>query len=310
MAAPTWHEYMAPSLRVLLDGDIRKSRQIVEGAAELLGLTDEDRAIMIPSGQQQWVNRGNWALSYLKRVGALEHTSRAHYRISDVGRQLLAEHPDGITERDLRALSGDPNAPHTWKAFPIPPDSPSSSEMQATAVQQQTSLDPVEQIESGIAQIHADVADDLLTRLHAQEPAFFEQAVLDLLMAMGYGGAEGTATRTQLSNDGGIDGIIDQDALGLSRIYVQAKRYQPDATIGRPEIQAFVGALHGAQAHQGVFITTARFSSGARDYAASVQTRVILIDGRRLASLMIRYGVGVQVKRTVQIVEVDEDFFE
>ncbi|MCY7399702.1 MAG: restriction endonuclease [Nocardioides sp.] len=118
------------------------------------------------------------------------------------------------------------------------------------------------------------------------------------------------AARTQLSNDGGIDGIVDQDALGLSRVYVQAKRYAPDNAVGRPDIQAFVGALHGAQANQGVFITTGRFSSGARDYAASIATRVVLIDGARLASLMIRYGVGVQVKRKVQIVEVDEDFFE
>jgi len=139
---------------------------------------------------------------------------------------------------------------------------------------------------------------------------FFEQAVLDLIMAMGYGGADGAATRTQLSNDGGIDGIVDQDALGLSRVYVQAKRYAIDNAVGRPDIQAFVGALHGAQANQGVFITTGRFSSGARDYAASVATRVVLIDGAHLTSLMIRYGVGVQVRRTVQIVEVDEDFFE
>ena len=149
-----------------------------------------------------------------------------------------------------------------------------------------------------------------MKRLHDRDPAFFEQAVLDLLIAMGYGGAEGKATRTQLSSDGGIDGVVDQDALGLSRIYVQAKRYALDASVSRPEIQAFVGALHGNQANQGVFLTTARFSSGARQYAESIGTRVILIDGQRLASLMIRYGVGVQVKRTVHIVEIDEDFFE
>jgi restriction system protein len=171
-------------------------------------------------------------------------------------------------------------------------------------------LAPVEQIESGIARIHEQVEADLIQRLHAREPAFFEQAVLDLLVAMGYGFAEGAATRTRLSNDGGIDGIVDQDALGLSRIYVQAKRYALDAAVGRPEIQGFVGALHGNQANQGVFITTGRFSSGARSYAESVSSRVVLIDGRRLASLMIRYGVGIQAKRTLQIVELDEDFFE
>lgn len=127
---------------------------------------------------------------------------------------------------------------------------------------------------------------------------------------MGYGGAEGKATRTQLSNDGGIDGVIDQDALGLSRIYVQAKRYAVDSTVGRPDIQAFVGALQGAQANQGVFLTTGKFSRGAVQYADAIQSRVVLIDGERLARLMIHYGVGVQVERTVEIVKIDEDFFE
>jgi restriction system protein len=297
---------MAPSLQVLSDGEVHRAREIVVGAADLLGVTDEQRKILIPSGQEQWVNRGNWALSYLARVGAAERPTRGRYRITEVGRKLLADHPDGITEKHLRALSGDENAPHTWKAFPLPSTEPAAAE----AVGTESLLDPTEQIESGIERIHADVADDLLIRLHGQEPAFFEQAVLELLMAMGYGGAEGKATRTQLSNDGGIDGIVDQDALGLSRIYVQAKRYALDAAVGRPEIQAFVGALHGNQANQGVFITTGRFSGGARAYADTVPTRVVLVDGPRLAALMIRYGVGVQVKRTVSIVEVDEDFFE
>jgi restriction system protein len=158
----------------------------------------------------------------------------------------------------LRALSGDENAPHTWKVFPSSP-----STVTAEVAETDTSLDPQEQIEAGIARIHADVAAQLLTRIQDQEPAFFEQAVLDLLMAMGYGGAEDKATRTQLSGDGGIDGIVDQDALGLSRIYVQAKRYVLDMSVGRPEIQAFVGALHGNQANQAVFITSGRFTGSS-----------------------------------------------
>lgn len=302
---PTWDEYMAPCLRVLSDGEVHRTRPIVQAAADLLGVTADQREILIPSGQEQWVNRGNWALSYLARAGAAERPSRGRYRITDVGRKLLAEHPDGITERHLRALSGDENAPHTFKAFPAP-----DHQETPVAVDEDSKLDPEEQIASGVARINADVADQLLTRLMAQEPVFFEQAVLDLLIAMGYGGAEGKATRTQLSNDGGIDGIVDQDALGLSRIYVQAKRYGLDNAVGRPEIQAFVGALHGNQANQGVFITSGRFSGGAREYTANLPTRVILIDGERLAALMIRYGVGVQVKRTIRVVEVDEDFFE
>ncbi|MFV0535457.1 MAG: restriction endonuclease [Cumulibacter sp.] len=221
-----------------------------------------------------------------------------------MGRKLLADHPEGITEKHLRALSGDPNAPHTWKVFPI---RKAIAESEPT---EESVLDPDEQVASGVARINADVATQLLTRILDQEPVFFEQAVLDLLIAMGYGGAEGSATRTQLSNDGGIDGIVDQDALGLSRIYVQAKRYGTDNIVGRPAIQAFVGALAGNQANQGVFITTSRFSAEASTYAEQVPTRIILIDGARLARLMIRYGVGVQVRQTVHIVQVDEDFFE
>lgn len=207
-----------------------------------------------------------------------------------------------ITEKDLRQLPEYIASGTTTTA---------GAELEPSSSQGiESALSPVEQIEDGIARLHASVAADLLNRLHGQEPAFFEQAVLDLIMAMGYGGAEGAATRTQLSNDGGIDGIVDQDALGLSRIYVQAKRYDVNATVGRPEIQGFVGALHGNQASQGVFLTTGRFSSSAVSYADSVATRVVLIDGRRLANLMIRYGVGVQVKRALQVVQIDEDYFE
>lgn len=304
MSVPTWDQYMAPSLRVLSDGEVHRTRHIVEASADLLGLTNEQRQIFIPSGQEQYRNRGNWALSYLARVGATERPTRGHHRITEIGRKLLADHPEGITEKHLRALSGDENAPHTWKAFP--PKTPQT----AAVVDEDSVLEPEEQIASGLARINDDIADQLLTRIRAQEPVFFEQAVLDLLIAMGYGGAEGSATRTQLSSDGGIDGIVDQDALGLSRIYVQAKRYAADNIVGRPAIQAFVGALAGNQANQGVFITTSRYSTEAVSYAEQVPTRIVLIDGDRLARLMIRYGVGVQIKRTVQIVEVDEDFFE
>ncbi|MBB0969118.1 restriction endonuclease [Dietzia aerolata] len=309
-APPTWDQYMAPALTVLSDGEVHRARDICNAAADLLEVSAEERLQTIPSGQLRYQNRSLWALSYLARAGAAERPVRGQYRITDAGRQLLASHPDGITEKNLRAFVGDPDASHTYYALKALEGTTHDANGAGTTPEKTAELDPIEQIDLGIERIHATVAGDLLSRLHAGDPAFFEQAVLDLIMAMGYGGAEGTATRTQLSNDGGIDGIVDQDALGLSRIYVQAKRYALDASIGRPEIQAFVGALHGNQANQGVFITTARFSKGARDYADSVPTRVVLIDGTRLAALMIRYGVGVQVKQTVQIVEVDEDFFE
>ncbi len=304
---PTWDQFMAPVLTVMSDGAVRGIREIRTAAAHAERLTEAQLDEVLSSGQRKAENRIGWAVSYLTRVGALQRPTRGQYSITDGGRQLLAAHPHGITELDLRLLVRAGDEWWTQKGSSTRPlaDAHDLADNEVVAT-----LDPVEQIEQGIARIQADIAADLLTRLHAQDPSFFEQAVLDLLIAMGYGGAEGRATRTQLTNDGGIDGVVDQDALGLSRIYVQAKRYNLDAVVGRPEIQAFVGALHGNQAGQGVFITTGRFTAGAQEYAKSVPTRIVLIDGARLAALMIRYGVGVQVKRTVHIVEVDEDFFE
>ena len=252
---PVWENYMAPALRVLSDGVVRKSRDIVEDAADLLGVSAEQRAALIDSGLPRYLNRGNWALSYLKRAGAVDRPARGHYVITQQGRDLLAALPGGITERDLRAVPGYVSPRGEGRATTTP-----EAALAAPEPTDEPTLSPTEQIEDGVARLHAAVAADLLDRLHAQSPAFFEQAVLDLLMAMGYGGTEGRATRTQLSNDGGIDGIIDQDALGLSRVYVQAKRYGLDSSVGSPEIQGFVGALHGNQANQGVFITTASFS--------------------------------------------------
>lgn len=294
---PTWDQLMVPVLRVLADGQVRQIRELHVLVADAVGLTEEQRAETLPTGDLRYTNRIGWAASALARSEALDRPTRGHYQINELGRAWLAEYPSGISEKQMQALlspaAGKATAGRATAEAAAPPD-----------------LDPVEQVENGVARIHADVAAELLARLHAQDPAFFEQAVLDLLVAMGYGGGDRAVTRTQLSNDGGIDGIIDQDVLGLARVYVQAKRYKLDASVGRPEIQAFVGALHGNQATQGVFLTTGRYSAGAREYAEAVSTRVVLIDGRRLADLMIRYRVGVQPKRTVTIVEIDEDFFE
>lgn len=304
MSMPTWQGFMAPVLRQLLDGRPVKRRELYELVADAEGLDAEQRGELLASGQVKFENRIGWATSYLNRVGALTRPERATYQITVEGRGLLARHPDGIEERHLGELT--PGGVLEWRQPRRAADTtPVSSADGPSAVE----LDPVEQVEEGIAQIQADVATELLDRLHGQHPTFFENVVVDLLVAMGYGGAGGRATVTQASNDGGIDGVIDQDALGLNRVYVQAKRYALDASVGRPEVQAFVGALSG-RADGGVFITTARFSSGAQEYARTAHSRIILVDGPRLAALMIRYGVGVQVKRTLHIVTVDEDFFE
>ncbi|MCL4448278.1 MAG: restriction endonuclease [Actinobacteria bacterium] len=297
-AMPTWQQFMIPVLKILSDGEIKSRRDLYGLVASNVGLTGDQRAEVLNSGDLRYENRISWAITHLKNANALMPISRAHYKITESGRSLLEDHPGGLTQADLRLIAGydDGQKKHVPEAASAPaPDE----------------LDPYERLEQGIADINSEVARDLLDRLHSQNPGFFEQAVLDLLVAMGYGGADARATRTQLSNDGGIDGIIDQDILGLSRVYIQAKRYSLDTSVNRPDVQSFVGALQGQQANQGVFITTARFSPKAMEFVKGLSTpRVVLIDGPRLAELMIRYQVGVQVKRTLQIVDIDEDFFE
>lgn len=297
---PTWEGFLVPALRVLSDGGVWPVRELRQRARQDMGLTEDQCAVRIPSGEPMWTNRLGWALSYLSHAGAVERPARGRYVMTQTGWTLLRHHPEALTTSDLEALPG-----YSW---PDPGRKSSSTQQRATLGD--TLVDPTEQVYDGVRRLNDSVAQDLLERLHTQGPVFFEQAVLDLLVAMGYGGTQGAVTRTRLSGDDGIDGIIDQDALGLSRIYVQAKCYDPRGTVSRPDVQGFAGALQGAQASQGVFITTASFSARAREYAERVASRIVLIDGARLASLMIRYGVGVQVRDTIRIVEVDEGFFE
>ncbi|WP_315133658.1 restriction endonuclease [uncultured Actinomyces sp.] len=300
VVVPTWEGFLVPALRVLSDGGVWPVRELRQRARQDMGLTEDQCAVRIPSGEPMWTNRLGWALSYLSHAGAVERPARGRYVMTQTGQALLRHHPEALTTSDLEALPG-----YSW---PDPGRKSSSTQQRATLGD--TLVDPTEQVYDGVRRLNDSVAQDLLERLHTQGPVFFEQAVLDLLVAMGYGGTQGAATRTRLSGDDGIDGIIDQDALGLSRIYVQAKCYDPRGTVSRPDVQGFAGALQGAQASQGVFITTASFSARAREYAERVASRIVLIDGARLASLMIRYGVGVQVRDTIRIVEVDEGFFE
>jgi len=302
---PTWEEFMTPTLEVLSDGAVRHWREFQPLVADRANLTDEQRHEVLPSGNQlKYLNRIGWAVSFLTNVGALSRPKRGHYTITEAGRQVLALFPHGVKERDIRVLGEDPNSPiRTYQKVDRTPKAEGA--VVAAGVE---SMTPIEQVQSGIERIHEEVASELLERLQGKEPGFFEQAVVELLLAMGYGGTTGAGSVTQLSNDGGIDGVIDQDILGLSRVYIQAKRYADGNVVGRPDLQAFVGALSG-KADSGVFITTSRFSEGAQMYTVTVPTRIILIDGKRLTDLMIRYGVGVQVRETYRVVEIDEDFF-
>lgn len=301
-AMPTWDGFLLPVLRVLADGATLQARHLHERVADDVGLTEEQRAETIDSGQLRFRNRIGWAVSSLTRAEALARPRRATYTITDLGRRLLMDHPGGLGEGELRQIPAyRDHQPATRTSAPNASPASAPSE---------TALDPLEQINAGVARLRAEVAAQLLERLRAASPDFLEQSVLDVLVAMGYGGVEQRARRIGGSGDGGVDGVIDQDALGLARIYVQAKRYAADNVVGRPQIQGFVGALHGQQANQGVFITTSSFTRDAVDYARSVNASVILIDGDRLSELMTKYGVGVQPIQTFTIVEIDEDYFE
>ena len=302
---PNWEGFMIPTLQVLSDGEVRHWREFQPLVADRAKLTDEQKQELLPSGSQlKYENRIGWGVSFLTNVGALSRPRRGHYTITEAGKQLIAMFPNGAKERDIRVLGEDPHSP-----ISVYQKSDRATKVSDAVIEADSeSMTPTEQVQSGIERIHEEVAVELLERLQGKEPGFFEQAVVQLLLAMGYGGTTGSGSVTQLSNDGGIDGVIDQDVLGLSRVYIQAKRYAHDNVVGRPDVQAFVGALSG-KADSGVFITTSRFSDGARGYAEGVPTRVILIDGKRLTSLMIRYGVGIQIRETYKVVEIDEDFF-
>jgi restriction system protein len=293
---------MLPFLQVASDGKVRTRREMYTDVAAHMRLPEQQRAETLKSGQRKADNRVGWALSFLVRAEALARPRRGSCVITDAGRALLAQYPCGLTEKELKAIPAFREYVPTQRA---------TSRQSPTSVETiDTALDPVEQVEQGVEWVNADVRAELLRRLRELDPAFLEQSVLDVLVAMGYGGTDGEARRIGGTGDEGGDGVIDQDKLGLQRIYVQAKRYAADNAVGREAIQAFVGALHGRNVSHGIFITTSRFSPGATEYARSIGTRVVLIDGARLSELMVTYGVGVQARETYSVVEVDEDYFE
>lgn len=301
-AVPPWPALIVPVLTALAGGETLHRKEIFSRAAAIARLDESARSETLNSGGLRYEQRMGWVLSHASRAGWVEKPARATYSITPTGLSWLSDNPNGLDYAQAR----DFFAPF----WPEPSQRANDQVSPADLTRELEILDPIEQIEDGINRIHADVAEELLRRLRDSHPDFFEQAVVDLLLKMGYGGAEQRGKRIGGTGDEGIDGIIDQDALGLDRIYVQAKRYKQGNNISRESIQAFVGALHGFGASRGVFITTSAFSVHATSYAAGVPSRVILIDGERLVSLMIKYRVGVQAKQSYDVVEIDADFFD
>ena len=301
MAVPKFFEFFQPFLRALSDGEIHTSQDVREFIQSDMGLNKDDLLEMLPSGRMSTFNsRVGWARTYLDKAGLLETPSRAKYRITEEGKKALGS---GKTI-DVQYLKRY----ESFREFQSVTNSQSVYEIRT----EEDGKSPIELMDDAIRQINASLRDQILTEVMKIKPVQFEILVVKFLLSMGYGdGTEDAGMTTRYSKDEGIDGMIKEDKLGFSMIYIQAKRWAPDRAVGRPEIQQFVGALTGNQIKKGIFITTARFSSDARKYVENLPgIKVILVDGEDLVKYMIQYNIGVSVDQVYEVKKVDSDFFE
>lgn len=303
MQIPDYESLMPRLLRVMSDGESRSLKQLRDLLAVELGLDAEATAALLPSGSMPvWASRVGWAKTYLKQAGLLEPVSRGVVRITPRGQALLRESPSRIDAALLRRYP-------EFEAFRTRRrDSGEAEGNGAGSEGDSQSRTPTEILERAYEQMRDAVAEELLDQVRSASPAFFERLVVELLLKMGYGGSRREAGKALgRSGDEGIDGTIYEDRLGLDIVYIQAKRWE--GTVGRPEVQKFVGALHGQRARKGVFITTGRFSNDARAYVGHIDPKVVLIDGEELSSLMLDFNVGVTSVATYEIKRVDSDYF-
>ncbi len=301
MAVPDFQSFMLPLLRRLVDGELHTLQSLYLELSDELELSVDDKAELLPSGKQRvFHSRIGWARTYLYKSELIEVVKRATFRITDSGKQLLDTKPSKI---DKALLSQFPS----FVEFIKPGKTTSNKSIDE--MPEEVAQTPTEQIEQAHRAIQNELADELLGVVKEGTPQFFEQLVVDLMIAMGYGGSHPEAGKaTQYTNDGGIDGIINEDALGLDTIYLQAKRYK-DGTIGRSDIQSFAGALDMQKAKKGVFITTSQFSKAAKEFVNVIEKSIVLIDGQNLAELMIKFDLGVTTKHIYSIKQIDSDYF-
>ena len=301
MAIPKFDEMLHPILEFATKQNItrKESRDYI---ADFYGLSQAERSETLPSGSTVVANRVGWAITFLTKGGLLERKAPRVYAATDPGRRFLQAHPKIITVADLKLIPGWDEA---WK-------SNKSHKRKEKADDLVETVTPLEAIDAAVEQIHADVKARLLEAILKQTPEFFERLVLDVLVAIGYGGArEKSALHMGKSGDEGIDGRINQDTLGLDQILVQAKRYAPDNAITRAAVQAFVGSLAGQGVTKGIFLTTSYFLESAKEFVErGMNTKVILIDGQALVDLMMRHNVGVRAERTLVLVDIDQNYFE
>lgn len=302
MAVPGFQDFMLPLLRLAADGQPHTQKEAAAALAHEMGLSDADRNELIASGQTRLFNRVAWARSYLKAAGLLASPSRGVSVITDRGSQVLAEAPDRI---DITFLERFPEfVEFRTRKKPSPAVGSSMHSSQSDSGET-----PEERIESSYEAFRESLAAELLSRVRSVSPQFFERLVVDLLVRMGYGGSrEDAGQAIGQSGDGGIDGIIKEDKLGLDAVCIQAKRWQ--APVGRPVVQAFAGSLEGRRARKGVLLTTSSFTRDAEEYVKAIEKRIVLIDGTELSRLMIDYGVGVDEVASYKLARIDEEYFD
>lgn len=302
MPIPDFQSLMRPLLQFISDGKDHTIRDGLSHLAKQFGLSETERKQLLPSGRQEiFTNRVAWAKTHLRMAGLLNSPSRGVFRITERGRKVLAENPDRI---DLRILSEQPG-------YLEARDSRKNKNERKNIERdrEDETQTPEEQIEAASLALRENLGKEILIKLKAASPSFFERLVVELLVRMGYGGTRKDAGQAiGRSGDEGIDGIIKEDRLGLDVIYIQAKKWEQ--TVGRPEIQKFAGALQGVRAKKGIFITTSDFSKEAIEYAARIDSRIVLIDGETLWNLMIDFGIGVSTVATHEIKKIDNDYFD
>ncbi|HVY72385.1 MAG TPA: restriction endonuclease [Verrucomicrobiae bacterium] len=304
MAIPKYDELTWPVLDLLKDGAGKSTRQLAAAVAQQFNLSEEEQNAKLPSGSQTYLlNRIGWAGFYLLKADLVTRPKRSHWQITNAGLKALSK---GRRKLDRAALMEFPVFREYFKRFTEGRGRVAES---AEIREEPADATPEEIIADAYKAIQSALKEDLLVVLRRMNAKRFEELVLDLLVAMGYGGSREEAHMTKASHDEGIDGVINEDRLGLDVIYVQAKRWQDSNSVGRKEVQSFVGALAGKQAHKGVFITTSAFTDTAVSYVSALQQKVILIDGDRLAGLLIEHNIGVSKSHTFELKRVDSDYF-
>ena len=298
MAIPDYQSIMLPILKFIGDGKEHSLRETIESLAQQFGLSEEERKDLLPSGRQAtFDNRVGWARTYMKKASLLDYTRRGFFSITERGQEVLSQNPPEINAKFLKQF----------------PEFVEFQKVKKTDGEGQTppiepTITPEESLEAAFQELKESLASDLLQTIKLCPPDFFERLVVDVLITIGYGGSRKEAGQAMgKTGDGGIDGIIKEDKLGLDIIFIQAKRWEN--TVGRPEIQKFAGALQGQRARKGIFITTSNFSKEALSYVKSIDSKIILIDGQQLSELMIENNVGVSPVSSYEVKKIDSDYF-